>query len=168
MDTSNTFAVNTGTGCNSYYQSPSIIDPQLDIDSAYSGNVFFTFYDFNPTSSCTPANGVWCEARNYKSITKRDLGQGNDTLSAIANTSTLAVYPNPADATLAIDLGQNEFNELTHIALYNTLGQKVYEKMSTGEGVTKMSSNSLPDGNYLLYISRGNQTWSNQVVVSHK
>ena len=67
-------------------------------------------------------------------------------------TNSISVYPNPVGAAheLSVSLSSAQGN----VAIYNTLGQKLMEKVATGN-VVKFNVSSLRTGMYIVRLSDG-------------
>ncbi len=74
------------------------------------------------------------------------------------------VYPNPASDWLYVE--NNDFYDISSIALYNTMGQRLiyYELNQGNEGILHLNVADLPAGIYLLYF-KGNNTRHFQKII---
>lgn len=74
------------------------------------------------------------------------------------------VYPNPASDWLYVE--NNDFYDISSVALYNTMGQRLiyYELNQGNEGILHLNVADLPAGIYLLYFT-GNNTRHFQKII---
>ena len=77
------------------------------------------------------------------------VGMADDQLSFIA------IYPNPTDEILTIELPNADFQTAT---IYNGLGQKVMTKSINNDKKVNLSVASLKKGSYILELSNANQS----------
>ncbi len=143
------------------YQGYNIYCELRDIDVAIDGGVLATGTTHEQTQD------MWV----LKLDTMGCLLPGCDTMpcryppcdtTGITETTTLQakLYPNPTTGTLTIELPGGEGGS---IALYNLLGQNVYQATLAG-GQTTLALN-LPPGLYLYRIGSGNQANNGKLLV---
>ena len=83
-----------------------------------------------------------------------------EDLTEVAEISeSFQVYPNPANSTLYI----KGINTTYHYALYNNMGQQVFNGQA--QGLKQIDVNNLTKGVYFLRITSGNQTNVQKIIV---
>lgn len=65
----------------------------------------------------------------------------------------IAVYPNPSEGTVWIDITDNGNSEKIDIEVFNSIGQKVYTHSSTTEAKVELDLSHLPNGSYIVKMS---------------
>ena len=127
-----------------------------DNSMSQEGDCFYRLYAYYRDLDCTssPANRIYhpneFELHVYYSPTGID-----------ENEALVKVYPNPTKDVVTI-----EAEALTSVAVYNSLGQCVLMKETTGnQAVVDMHDNA--PGLYLLRIATGSGTISKHLVISH-
>lgn len=84
------------------------------------------------------------------------------------NKLSINVYPNPvsSEANIAVNL---ENNEEVVVRLFDISGRMVisrnYENTYTGENILKLDVGSLDRGTYIMYVTAGNKSVSEKVIV---
>ena len=87
---------------------------------------------------------------NIMMYTEADLALVNSTSSKTIASNQLSVYPNPVINELFVNMTASNVK----VAIYNALGQKMMEKVSTGN-VVKFDVNSLTKGLYFVRLADG-------------
>ena len=72
------------------------------------------------------------------------------------------VYPNPTDGVLMIS---SEGEAIENLELYSTLGQLVWQQNNIWTTNTQLSTTTLPQGVYVLKITRAGKVYSQKVWV---
>ncbi len=87
-----------------------------------------------------------------------------------ANTEQLKVYPNPSSGIFELmDNGQLTMSNKMQIVIYNTLGQKVYSKLSIVHFPLSINLGNQPDGIYFyrLFPESTMEIVSGKIVIAH-
>ena len=104
----------------------------------FKGNAVLTAI---PTTQCSQGNGrIEIQVKN-----SNEIGE---------NTHELKVYPNPASEKITI-----QGLDMTHIALYSTLGQLMYETRVNSQE-TSVEVSSYPAGTYIVKVTCGDTTYT--------
>lgn len=72
--------------------------------------------------------------------------------SSLPLADGIRIYPNPSTGIFTVDLTQSK-RQFTTITVYNTLGQKVYQKNNASEAVNEIDLSGLPIGSYYVRIT---------------
>ncbi|MCQ2321295.1 MAG: C25 family cysteine peptidase [Bacteroidales bacterium] len=75
------------------------------------------------------------------------------------SVSSTAIYPNPNKGNFSIDLP----NEICEIAIYNSLGQMVYQ--AQGNGLTEINLEGIEKGMYFVSIKSNSATMTQKMIV---
>ena len=89
---------------------------------------------------------------NVMMYTEADFELVNSTSSKTIASNQLSVYPNPVGNATELIVNMTESN--VKVAIYNAIGQKMMEKVSTGN-VAKFNVSSLQKGMYIVRLSDG-------------
>jgi hypothetical protein len=65
----------------------------------------------------------------------------------------IAVYPNPSEGTVWIDITDNGNSEKIDIEVFNSIGQKVYAHSTNNETKIELDLSHLPNGSYIVKMS---------------
>jgi trimeric autotransporter adhesin len=133
----------------------------------YTFNITFTadvdaFY-VNPTAQATLYVGGTFTTP-YSRIAKYTTMVGVDELSA---TSSIHVYPNPANDKFTINLGLDLKSSKAEMILYNMIGKQVMQQSIIKDGSIDINCKELPAGIYFVKMTEGNQSSTHKVVISH-
>lgn len=83
-------------------------------------------------------------------------------ITAVEETDlSVAVYPNPADDKLIVDVTSIQSEGPVSLAIYDLLGRVVYRTL--GEGKINVTTASFPSGQYVLKIQRTNGTITKRI-----
>jgi hypothetical protein len=133
-------------------------DPILNVNTELIPNTLYYWrvraYSANDTSEYSP---IWTFT------TLEPMG-----INAFADNQALVVFPNPAQDVLTIQLNNNSNTEVD-IALYDLLGQEILtQKITFAEGISQRNVmlDKVPNGIYLLKLTKGEQVFSSKIVVS--
>lgn len=99
--------------------------------------------------------GIWYQFRVGGDVPPADL------------QAKIAVYPNPAQHDILIDLGKNSGEEL-HILLYSPSGKLVLEETRKGmlDALQYVDVTHIANGLYILKIQSGNATLTQQILLN--
>ncbi|NQX86660.1 MAG: fibronectin type III domain-containing protein [Flavobacteriaceae bacterium] len=129
----------------SYTNGPvtqTVTVPETMADDDYRMRILVDYNDSTPGDNPCEFNTSRGEAEDYK-ITM------NNTLSAISNTfEGFRCYPNPVDNVLYVSAQNN----LTHIDVYNLVGQEVISK-HLSQKTYQLDMSELKSGMYMVKIS---------------
>lgn len=81
------------------------------------------------------------------------------TLTVQPNDYTVALYPNPSEGTVWVDLGGVLMDNLS-IEVFDGIGQKVHSQLVKNATATELNLKHLPSGNYIVKL-RSNTTNKN-------
>ena len=145
-----------------YGTSPTADDMTEEIaDYTFSFDIAATA----ETSFTVPATGVYYFGFNVYSISCQDNVYVDDIAIDVAlggrdfTSTDFKFYPNPVKDVLNLSYDQN----ITNVAVFNTLGQKVIDN-TINVAATQVDMSNLSSGSYLVKVTSDNQTKTIKVI----
>ena len=102
---------------------------------------------------------AWNSGDSYHAVDDVHIVQGSDTSVATVVIEGLEVFPNPVNDILTV----NAVTKIDTITIFNFLGQEVL-RSTPNLTQTKLNTNNLPQGAYIVKIKVGNQTVSYNLI----
>lgn len=106
-------------------------------------------------------SGEW---DSYSSDTCSNLGSKNFEASAkteiISESSDVKIYPNPSDGNFFINNSNKEYS----VEIYNSIGQKVYERKNTNS--TTLAVTQLNKGVYFVKITDDSKSTTKRIIIN--
>jgi hypothetical protein len=131
------------------------------VEKSQNGVDFFPIGSFSPALALSDYQNEWIDAQPYPTtyyrlkITERDgavVYSGIQSVKNTQHTSDFVVYPNPAQDLLNVRFGA-PLSQDTRIALFNNIGQLVYEHTAlAGEIALQISLQNLPAAAYTVRL----------------
>lgn len=129
---------------------PFVADLQMQVDKKIIVSGGFAYYNDIAASNIT---------RIVSSIAGGQARNGTEYYEAepeidihLADANGIKIYPNPSSGIFTIDLTESK-GQFTTIAVYNALGQAVYQKNILPEAVNEIDLSALPSGYYYAKIA---------------
>lgn len=142
---------------------PFVADLQMQVDKKIIVSGGFAYYNDIAASNIT---------RIVSSVTGGQARNGTEYYEAepeidihLADANGIKIYPNPSSGIFTIDLTESK-GQFTTIAVYNALGQAVYQKNTLPEAVNEIDLSALPSGYY--YAKMAGSSGSVQKVLLKK
>lgn len=136
----------------------------LDGNPILGANAYTYFPSVTGNYFCAVTNEFEC-SRNTPDVDVVDVCRE----ASIANTNTLAVYPNPATDAINVSFEGDDVTGNAEIVLFNMLGDVVYATNATvnhGTLLMQIDANSLTNGIYLLTVNVNGVTAKSNVVIT--
>jgi Secretion system C-terminal sorting domain/FRG1-like domain len=120
-------------------------------------------------------NGTATMTCNSTSINTYERFFRQDQTAKIASTKNLVteetlknvkVYPNYATDKITIDLGENELDSI-EIAIYNQLGQSVYNRIKHNQPEVIVETSQIPNGLYFCRLTSDGAEVVKKIIVKH-
>lgn len=132
-----------------------------------------TTYQWQIRSNCAADTSGWVRGPNFTTTAAASFalpGTTSDLYSKVPGSVGLQIVPNPGNGNFIIQMQLPAKDALTTLALYNSLGERIWQQqagMLSGT-VTKsiMLHNKLSAGVYILKIERSDVQLTQRVVVS--
>jgi hypothetical protein len=115
----------------------------------------------NPSPPYCPPGQI-CDPPMYELVAKST----SDSRSRLTNQQGLSIYPNPADASVTLELPTPTAAQTT-LTIMDLLGRVVHaQTVSLGEQRVSLNVAKLPTGSYILLVGTAKGTSSQRFVVS--
>ena len=124
--------------------------------STMSTQICFEDFKAIKADGTTIAIGAQCETVLY-----RDTNYVSINNNLIPSAPSIAIYPNPAQRLLNVDLG---IEQARSIQLFNLLGEQVYT-IENRTGLVEIEKNNLVQGIYMLVVQFENGIQASYKVV---
>jgi hypothetical protein len=131
----------------------SYTDNSANQEGHYYYKLYAVYHDLDDCASA-PANWIWDANQFYLHVYYSPTG-----VEELEDGRQVAVYPNPTTAQFTI-----EGVGLTHVAVFNTLGQMVYEANCEGNS-TEVNLGDVETGVYMVRIATENGTLTKRISV---
>ena len=119
------------------------------------GDYYYRLYAYYSDMDCTSAPANWKYDENQFYIKVYYSADGVNELEA----NQIALFPNPTTSRFTV-----EGEGLNHVTVFNTLGQKVYDKDCQGESVD-IDLNDVQTGVYMVRVSTANGEVTKRITV---
>jgi hypothetical protein len=115
----------------------------------------------NTESFCDGTTGsIISDQLNEKSLYEGELSMAKTILS---NERTVKIYPNPNNGRLTIDLVN--FESCTSISIYNIVGEKVYQLVTTATVKNEINLTDINKGMYFVRVTSGVEQITKKMIV---
>jgi hypothetical protein len=108
---------------------------------------------------------IMTDAFGCASDTSNVIQYSTTTITSTNFENNFKIYPNPNNGLFVIEL--NELNSY-NVALYNSLGQKVQEERISGNNMSQINCQALPEGLYFIMLSSAEQTIFQKMIIKKK
>ena len=140
----------------------TIYDASSTANNGYLGNSQFQYSSLNPTRTTTTCfSGDRLAAMN-------ETGNIIDS-SSYTNENQVKVYPNPSTGILYIQVDQATQASNIAIAIYNSVGELVYNTAATAENRTsyKVDLSNKPSGLYIVEVTADDKVTTQKVIIQN-
>jgi hypothetical protein len=94
--------------------------------------------------------------------------QSSSGIENLTSDSQIKIYPNPNDGTFAIELENNDSDELANVEVFDIQGKKIYSTNLNKEQINYITIPQISKGMYFIKINLGqNLIYSNKIEVIH-
>jgi hypothetical protein len=103
----------------------------------------------------------------YNSIPNQPLLAGEKVFTSISeniSSSSIALFPNPANNQFSVDLGSN--NQNVKVTVSDITGKKMVETFSSGSKRLEVDTKDLKEGTYVVQIQAENFTGTKRLIIS--
>lgn len=84
----------------------------------------------------------------------------------VLDSRVLAIYPNPANDIIFIDMKENVFSSDVQISVLNAMGQLISQKIVNLEGEVQIPVNNLVPGSYIIKIANDKNLVSRNLLIA--
>ena len=155
----NTFNIGTGTNHSTLPNMNSIRSLKLQSDGKLIIGGYFDTYN---QISATNITRIQPNIAGSQLKNSSELYVSEPEIDSNDNIKSIAIYPNPSKGIYTIDLSYEE--EATNIAIYNVLGELVYNQMLTPQTQNQIDLTHLANGYYIARINNESRSTQQKLI----